>query len=170
MTWKIMGALLVIAASGGFGFSLAAAYQHSENSLRQLLRGIEFMICELEFRQTPLPELCRMAGSEAGGQVGKVFFTLAEELENQLVADAGTCMAAVVQGFGNLPVRTERNLLQLGHTLGRFALSGQVSGFRSAAALCRRDLESMAMDKDVRLRSYRTLGICCGVALAILFL
>lgn len=170
MTIKIIGAGLVILSCSAFGFSLASAHKQEECSLQALLRAMEFMICELEFRQTPLPDLCRMASREAGGVVGSILHTVANEMEGQLMADAGACMALVLRKSRNLPVRTERNLQQLGQSMGRFALSGQVSGLRGVSLMCQRDLDSLTLDRDARLRSYRTLGICCGVALAILFL
>ena len=170
MSIKLLGALCVVIAGGGFGFSMAAGHQQSEKTLQQLLRGIEFMISELEYRLTPLPQLCRMAAKEAGGQVGKILLALALTLEQQQISNVTMCMDSVVERFPRLPVRTERNMLQLGRSLGRFALEGQVAGLRSCVALCQRDLQSLSVDRDVRLRSYRTLGLCGGIALAILLL
>lgn len=170
MTLKWIGAIIIIACCGGFGFSMAAAYQREEKAMRTLMQAVEFMICELEHRVTPLPELCRMAGLEAGGSVGNVLQTLSARLEQHLTCDAPKCMEEVLSSASQLPWRTRHNLKQLGQTLGRFALSGQISGFKAAAALCQRDLDSLAQDKDAKLRSYRTLGICAGVALVIIFL
>lgn len=170
MTVKIIGAVLIIAGCGSCGFSLAAAHKREERALHSLLRAIEMMICELEQRMPPLPELVKMAGAEARGAVGEVFHALSERLETQEDTDASAAMGAILPQFSNIPDRTRQNMRQLGQTLGRFALSGQVSGFRAAAELCKRDLTSLAKDREPRLRSYRTLGICAGVALVILFL
>lgn len=170
MTIRIIGAALVILSCSAVGFSLAAAHKREERCLQGLQQAIAFMICELEFRQTPLPDLCRMAAREASGVVGDVLNAAAKEMEGQLMGDAATCMRLVLQQWANIPVRTERNFEQLGQSLGRFALSGQVSGLRAVSIMCQRDLDSLSLDREARLRSYRTLGICCGVALAILFM
>lgn len=170
MTIKIIGAVLVVAACGGFGFSLATKEKFEEKCLQALLRVIEYMLCELEYHQPPLPDLCRMAGSEVGGIIKHVFNELATELDRQLLSDAGTSMKTILRKHENLPIRTCRNLLLLGQSMGRFSLSGQLSSLRSVAVLCKRDLESMALNQEPRLRSYRTLGICCGIALVIIFL
>ena len=69
-----------------------------------------------------------------------------------------------------MPEAAKRNLLLLGKTLGRFDLTGQLSGIESVIQLCRRDLDGLLSNQDVRLRSYRTLGICAGIALVILFI
>ena len=169
MTVKWIGAIIIIASCGSFGFSIAAAYKREEQTLLSLIRAVEFMICELEHRVTPLPDLCRMAGMEARGCVGEALQSLSVRLEQQISSDASKCMAEVLACANHIPWRTRTNLNQLGQTLGKFALSGQVSGFKAVAALCQRDLASLSHNKDAKLRSYRTLGICAGVALVILF-
>jgi hypothetical protein len=79
-------------------------------------------------------------------------------------------MASSITKVEKLPEAVKRNLLLLGKTLGRFDLPGQLSGIASVMQLCRRDLDGLLCNQDVRLRSYRTLGICAGVALVILFI
>lgn len=169
MTIKIFGAILIIAGCGGMGFSFAHAHRREEKSLQSLLRAIELMICELEYRLTPLPELVRLAGAQAQGIVGETFLALANCLEENTQSDAAACMAKVLLRYEKMPWRTRQNLQELGYTLGRFALSGQVSGFQAVAILCKRDLDSLAHDREARLRGYGTLGLCAGVALVILF-
>ena len=58
----------------------------------------------------------------------------------------------------------------LGASLGRFDLQGQLQGIESVRAQCRKDLAELEDNRDQRLRSYQTLGLCAGCALAILFL
>lgn len=169
MIVKIFGAVLIIVGCAGVGYSLAAAHKKEEKALQALISSIEIMISELEFRLTPLPQLVRLAG-ETEGIVGEILTKLAARLEENQQQDAAACMAQILSGYENIPHRTRHNLVQMGHTLGRFGLSGQVNGFRGISQLCRRDLESLTLDRDARLRGYRTLGICAGVALVILFI
>ena len=170
MTAKIMGAILIISTCGGFGFSLAAAHKREEKALNALLRACQMMICELEYKQPPLPELCRLAAEEAGGIVGQVFQHLSAALETQISGDVGTCMKQVLTKQNNLPSRTAGNLLLFGQSMGRFALSGQLTELKSMVEMCKRDIQSLSVNRDARLRSYATLGICCGVALVVLFI
>ena len=64
MNYRIIGALLVVLSSSAVGFSIAASQRKEANALMQLIRGLEFMSCELEYRLTALPELCRLCSSE----------------------------------------------------------------------------------------------------------
>lgn len=170
MNVKIFGAILVILACGGMGFSIAAAYRMEEKALQQFISALEYMSCDLQYRMTSLPELCRQTSSQVKGMVGEVLMRLANELDRQISPDAESCMHAAVQAVPHLPDSVRDNFLMLGQTLGRFHLTGQLSGLESVQQLCRRDLEGLRANRDVRIRSYETLGICAGVALVIIFI
>ena len=169
MTIKWIGAFLVIAGCSSVGFAMAAAYKREEWALRSLIGALDYMACELQFRLTPLPQLCRQAGQECRGSVGQVLQDLARELENQISPDAPSCMYAALSHFPNLPGETEKALRLLGSSLGRFDLEGQMQGLEQVRSHCRQALEQMSNGREQRVRGYQTLGICAGAALAILF-
>ena len=77
-------------------------------------------------------------------------------------------MYAAIQRSGEMPARVRRLLVQLGQTLGRFDLSGQLQGIRAVQKRCEETLEMIRKNRDERLRSYQTLGVCAGAALAII--
>ncbi|MBQ8834577.1 MAG: stage III sporulation protein AB [Oscillospiraceae bacterium] len=170
MELKWIGAVLVMAGCGAFGFSLAAAHRREEGLLRQLLKVISFMECELQYRLTPLPQLCRNAAKLAGGPLRALLQGLARELEFQAAPDAPSCMAAALAQVPELPKSSRAVCRQLGQTLGQFDLPGQLKGLEGAEEACRRALDVLEKGRDARLRSYQTLALCAGAALTILFL
>ena len=170
MSIKVFGALLIIIGCGCVGFSMAAAHRKEEKALRQLIRALDYMGCELQYRLTPLPELCRRAATESGGAVSQVLLNLAMELESQVAPDAPSCVNAALSRTAGLPSIARKNLQQLGAFLGQFDLQGQLTGLEAARKQCRKELDELSKNRDVRLRSYQTLGLCAGSALAILFL
>lgn len=167
MELKCVGAILIICGCGGFGFSIAWANRRQEQLLRQLLRVLKLMEWELRFRMTSLPELCQLAGKETEGKLRAVFQDLFRELSWQSAADAASCMGAVLQRNPDLPPKLRRILRHLGSVLGRFDLEGQLQGLQSIQEEITLSLLDSGKDKDQRLRSYQTLGICAGCALAI---
>lgn len=169
MSGKLIGAVLIIVACGGFGFATASAFRKEEAALRQLIGALDYMQCELQFRLTPLPELCHLAGSEQRGIIGDFLVTLSEELTTQISPDVTGCMESTFSKFPGLPVRIRKALELLGASLGRFDAAGQISGLEAVRSYCRGELEAMSADRENRLRSYRTLGLCAGAAIAILF-
>ncbi len=170
MTPKLIGALLILGSCGGLGCSIAVTYRQKENMLQQLIIAAKFMICELQYRQTDLPQLISMCARETSGLISHIFSQLKVELERQLAPDASCCVAAVLENVGKVPLSIQEKLRLLGSSLGRFDLQGQISGLETIAQLCQRDLDGLTMNREVRLRSYLTLGLCAGAALVIIFI
>lgn len=170
MNYKWIGAICIIVSCGGFGFSIAAMQLREEKTLRQLIGALDYMECELQYRLTALPDLCRQAGNDRKGCLREVFWKLAEELEAQVSPDVETCMRSALAVSRNMPKYTLEAFRDLGQSLGRFDLPGQLKGLEAVRNTCRRRLEELTTNKEPRLRSYQTLGLCAGAALAILFI
>ncbi len=170
MNLQWIGAILIVAGCGGVGFGMALNHRREEVALGKLYKALEFMVSELEYRLTPLPELCRRVAAFSRGAVGGVFQSLAQELDRQVSPDVFCCMSAVVENARELPGRTAEALLELGKSLGRFDLEGQVRGILLVKQLCQKELQDLGENRTQRLRSYQTLGLCAGAALAILFI
>lgn len=166
---KFIGTAIVIMGCGGFGFYAAMHHRRKVRQLRQLLTILDFMHSELEYRRPPLPELCRLAGNGSLGSVGAVFERLACELDRQIAPDAGCCMAVVLSSLDIWSGLSEL-LRDLGETLGRFDLQGQIRGIDAVRRDTNRELDKLTVNQDGRLRAYQTLGLCAGAALAILLI
>lgn len=169
MTGKVIGACLIVIGCGGFGFHMTAAFKREEASLRQLVAALDYMQCELQYRLTPLPDLCRQAGNLGKSTVCSFFANLSEELEHQTVPDVSSCFQIALAETDTLPEKTCKALKLMGTSLGRFDVNGQINGIESVRAYCRSELSGMVHNRESRLRSYQTLGLCAGAALAILF-
>ncbi len=170
MTVKVIGAVLVIVACGGYGFSLAGRCRREEALLVRLLQILVWMESELEYHLTPLPQLCRDISEQCQGSLKRVFSGLATELENQISPDAACCMEAALAKVRDLPLSVHNLLSALGRGLGRFDLSGQIRELEAVHLQCAGQLEAFRGNRDQRIRSYQTLGICAGIALVILFI
>ena len=133
------------------------------------MSALEFMECELRYKLTPLPELCAKAGGNCKGIVGEVFLRLSKELTLRTEPDATYCLKSAVE-YCRVQGQTREQLLSLGNTLGRFDLEGQLQGIASVHSACERILEQLSNNREMRLRSYQTLGLCAGAALVILFI
>ena len=166
---RILGACCIAAGCTGFGFSMAAASRREEAELRRLIGALEYMSCELSYRMTPLPALCRGAAEESGGLVREFLLELARELEKQTAPEVRFCVWEVLQRL-QLSGVLERQLRELGATLGRFDLPGQLRGLESALRSAEEALRAVRDGAPERRRSYQTLGLCAGAAMAILFL
>lgn len=168
MRW--IGAMIVFGCCAYFGFSMVISHKREERTLRQLISAINYMECEIQYHMTPLPQLLGQAAGETTGVAGEVLLALSQELENQISPDVSCCMGCVLNKQKDVPPVSREVLRMLGQSLGRFDLQGQLKELDSVRILCERHLAELDKDRDVRLRSYQTLGLCAGAALAILLL
>ena len=170
MYLKILGACLVVLGCGGVGFGIANGCRQEEKALRQLLSSLDYMQCELQYRLTPLPELCRKVSAASEGLMRPVFLGLAVALEDRITPDVERCMDLALGQVCQMPKLAVQVLSQLGRSLGRFDLEGQLRGLEAAREEARGKLEALEKDRAVRMRTYQTLGLCAGAALAILLI
>ena len=165
---KLIGAGLIIAGCGGCGIRLAMLHRKEVAALQGLIQALDGMLCELEYRLTPLPELCRLGSEYASGSVQRFFRALADEMDSKQAADVRQCTTSVLTQIMGLPSEVRFQLENLGQTLGRFDLQGQMNVLRQCKQSCLNRLKTLEYQQSERLRSYKTLGFCAGVALAIL--
>ncbi len=170
MTLKLFGSVLIIVGCGGFGLLIAANYRREEKSLQALLEALEYMLSELRFHLPPLEQLCIGASKLSNGVVSQVLLSLSRELNAQVAPDGESCMRAALNATRDVPVLTGNMLRLLGKTLGKFDLEGQIKGLQNVADEVRKNIILLSTDRDNRLRSYRTLGFCAGISLAILLI
>ena len=170
MTIRILGGIFIIFGCGSFGFIFSKFHRKEVHYLRRTLSALMFIECELQYRLTPLPELCRKTAQICEGSLSRLFAALAEELEFQVSPEVRVCMEAAIRRTKDLPTHTKNVLLLLGCELGRFDLEGQLKGLNAVQNETQRILTQCTSNQDRRLRNYQTLGICAGAALAILFI
>lgn len=165
-----IGVILIVGGCGGCGFSMAAEYRAVEQNLRQLQNALEILQCEIQFRLTPLPEICAILRNACPGPVGSFFEALRQQL---LLPDAGefhVCAGAAASKVRELPEQCRKIILELCATLGRYDTEGQMRAIVAAKDECLRSLEEVRAGQAGRLKSYKALGLCGGAALAILLL
>ena len=138
--------------------------------MQQFIAAVNYMECELQYRLTPLPELCRKASTIGSGCIERFFISLENELNTQIRPDPQSCIQSVLAQTHDIPLCIQKQITELGNTLGQFGLEGQLDGFEKVRVSCEQALAQLTANQDVRLRSYQTLAVCAGAALAILFI
>lgn len=166
---KLLGAVCVVTACGWFGFSLSFSHRREEKALTSLIAALDYFQCELQYRMTPLPQLCRQVCANKQDCIAKVFSRTSQLLESLTAEDVSQCVNQARKEITELPPKTSQILGEFGVTLGNFDLDGQILGIEAVRTNCRQVLEQLRNHREERLRSYQTLGLCAGAALAILF-
>lgn len=169
MTLKLVGALMVVMGCGGVGFSIVACCRREIQDLRQMEKLLNEMEWELQYHLTPLPELCRVSAANLTGVLREILIHLGKKLELANHTDVRSAMEEVLKAH-IVPGIIYKHLKNLGASLGRFDLEGQVQGLRSIKAACVREINELEKGKTERLRGYQTLALCAGAAIAILLI
>lgn len=169
MIIRITGAVLILIGCGGVGFMLSALHRKSEKAMQQLITALECMEYELQYRQSPLPDMLRRAVAE-DGVIKNYFHLLAAELEGQIAPNVERCVAAAFEKIRDIPKLPEEGIKKFGQCIGRFDLEMQVKGLKTVREECVRMLTKHIENQDVRLRNYHTLALCAGAALVIFLL
>ena len=170
MNYRVFGAVCVIIACGGWGFLAAAQHMQKISLLRQLCAVMDQMECELRFRNLSLPRLIRQAGEQTAGKLHRFLNLLSEELEAQIRPNAQCCMVAALEKSREMPELVYKILYDLGTSLGKYDLQGQLMGLEAARSECSKALSTLENECKLRTRSYQTLGLCAGAAIVILFI
>ena len=168
MVRKWIGAGCVFLACGAGGFCAAATLKKEEQLLLQTKRMLEKMESELSCRVTTLPQLCLCAVG-CGKQLERLYEKLSECLDQQVYPDASGCMEAVLCNE-QLPQSVRQLHSMLGQTLGRFDLTGQLEELAAVKSACQDALDIHRQAMSQKSKTYQTLGLCAGAALAIMLL
>ena len=168
MIFKVLGALLIIAGCGGCGLAKCRLHRKDVYAIREFIKALEYMECELQCRLTPLPSLCRNVISICDSPIREVFETLSEELDNQICPNAELCLEAALLKCVSLPKCIRKGVSALGKTLGVFDVEGQMKELQSVRNEYTKMLSSYTDNEDNRMRSYQTIGLCAGIAIAII--
>lgn len=169
MSFRIIGALCIVAGCGCVGFSLIATHRKTVVLMQQLIAIFTFMECELAYRMTPLPELFRRI-PEKDGSLQRFFCNLADELEGQIAPDVSCCVDAALTQSKDLPELVKNGIYHFGRSAGCFDIDGQLKEIAIAKERCISLLDNYTKNQDVRLRNYQTLALCAGAAIVILLL
>lgn len=168
---KILGLLCVVGSASAVGFGFAAGVRRQAEQLRALQTALGQMKNETAYRMTPLPELLAQAGAQTEGAVGAVFSRCAAELRRRTSTVQFAMQTALSHTPGlALPQSAQRALLALSASLGKFDVDGQCRAIDLAASRVGEALEDVEQASRARCRSYRTLGVCAGLAIAVILL
>lgn len=169
MNLKLYGAVFVIFACTATGFYLSVSMREEVKHLRDLVKIINFMECELSYRLTPLASLCRLS-AEQGESLKEVFLFFAEELDRQISPDAESCMDVALTQIRGVSQCVTTFLHELGTSFGKFDLQGQVTEIKLVKERCIRSLNALETCIDLRSRNCQTIGFCIGIAMTIILL
>ena len=162
--------LTLASAAAGFGF--ARAVRRRQRQLTALIGALDYCKNEILYRFTPLPELFSGLAKGEEPAVAAFFEACAAKMEASCSASPQAVIREAMQQTPGLEwsAQTRETLQDLAFSLGRFDVEGQGRAIDLAQTRLQRELEEIRAGSRSRCRSYETLGICAGLALAVILL
>ena len=118
---------------------------------------------ELQYRLTPLPEIFAALGGSRNREIAEFFSRLAALLSSAQTCTVGyACRQALAQ--------TRGTILSLFDSLGRYDLEGSVQALDLALSRLREEVKALQNSAAARCRTYLTLGVCTGLAAAVILI
>lgn len=169
---RFLGAGLVVLAAGSVGFGYARQVKLQCEQMRGLCWALDYMQSEMSSRLTPLTEIFILLSSCRQKDVALFFKACAGALSK---SPGCTLPLAFQRGFqvSNALCPGEKSRQALGNlslSLGRFELEAQLAALEAAKRQITDELLELESQKRARCRSYETIGLCAGLALAVIFL
>ncbi|MDD3253118.1 MAG: stage III sporulation protein AB [Lachnospiraceae bacterium] len=169
---KFTGAILIIAGSAGYGYSLAARYGQRLRELEQLRQMIFLLKGQITYASAPLQEAFEVVGDRTEGALSRLFGRVAGRIEAQQGEAFYRIWQEEVAGSeqdGLAMEQSDRQVLgELGEHLG--FLDKEMQERNLLLYLEQLDLRigDLRAHKTERCRIYSSLGIMGGLFLTIL--
>lgn len=169
---KLAGVLIIVISAGSVGFRIAASLRRRCSLLRQLLRALQVLKNEISFCQTPLPQAFALMAVSVQDAPERVFSSVARQMDQRRWLTPQTAMEQALAAELELN-RDEAVcglLKKLAAGLGKYDRDSQLQTLESVGRELSELLQAAQQESSVRSRTYETLGICAGLAVAILFI
>lgn len=169
---KTAGAVLIVASAASFGFRYGWSVKRRAELIGQLLLGLRLLKGEISVYGTPLPQAFGVLAAATKGSAADFFSFAAREMNRnrhlspqEVLENAGNQLKELRQDD---PVR--KVLRDFFAGLGRYDIESQICGISITIAGLEEILRQTEAEKGLRCRTYRALGICAGLALAIVLI
>lgn len=172
---KICGIILIIVSSSGIGFKLSNLMRLRLNELSELKKMILMLRGEIKYTGTPLGEAFAVIGRRTKGVYSELFKNTSEELlklDGKSLSDIWNEQKENEQMIkqGHLSDKDWRWLLQFAESLGYLDKEMQIGTIELYMEQLDEMLSEGARDYSKNSKLCKTLGICAGLFLTIIFL
>lgn len=168
---RTVGFICIVLGAGATGYCMAADVRRKEEQLQQLLMALTYMKGEIEFMLKPLGEVCfEISNRCTCKHLRETFLSVSKSIGNAPGRPAGQQMRRALSGNVYLEYGTKEILFDLFSCLGRQDVYAQVRAIAAAERRVEASLEQLQREKTERKRSYRVLGLCAGLAIAVILI
>lgn len=167
---KMMGGILVVAATSWIGLETAQRFQRRPRQLREIQSSLQMLETEISYVLTPLPKAMETIARSIDGLTGNFFAVV----RHQIINNPGSIREAWSKGMeylrehGALSECDENILRNFGSTLGISDRQDQIKHLKLVMAQLANAETSAWEEKAKNERMFKALGLLGGLAIVIL--
>ena len=165
---RIVGAGLILLGAVTIGVRKASHFHRQVNNLRQLIRALEQIRCELNYTMYSVPKILDLVADRTDGPVGRYFRCLSKNITAGL--PRGEAARRSFDDCPDLVVPADASfaLLEFCTGLGSYDLDGEDRMSKLSCKRMSQCLETLEQEKRPFVKSYVVLAASAGIALIIL--
>ncbi|SHE52210.1 stage III sporulation protein AB [Caldanaerobius fijiensis DSM 17918] len=171
MILKILGSTMVLFSTTFLGISIANNYKLRLTALRDIQRCLEYLMTEVIYVQTPLPEAFINTAKIASKEIAPLFEATIEILERE---ENCSIKQAFIKSLEKLDLPLDREdikiIKHLGNTLGSTDVENQVRAFKLALSRLSKQEELALKLKEKNEKLFKEIGFLCGAIIVILLI
>jgi stage III sporulation protein AB len=171
MMLKLIGGILIIAASGILGMAAANRYSQRPKDIRKFRGTLQMLETEILFGGIPLPQAFYHIASKSEGRFRNFYSSVAEELQATAAGSLELPWVKAVQALGkeaSLNPADRELIADFGKVLGSSDREDQKKHFELLYIQLRQHEEQAEEDRHKNERMYRSLGFLSGIVIFIL--
>ncbi len=170
--FKILGALLVTAATTTLGLLSAGKLKSRAKSLSGFVFALGLMKTEICNRLTPLPELLELLARQTEEPVNVFFTDCLLRLRSSRGKPFAEVWRAALRNCRELELNEGEleTLTELGSALGRYDTERQGEAISSARKRLETQLQKAESEREKESKTRTMLGLAAGLAIAIILL
>ncbi len=170
MNFRLIGAGILFLSSVYVGFSAASSVRKTAKDLQQLKLALEMIRCEVSYAHTPIGTVCNIISRSAAGDVGRFFRLAYENYAKTDTLPEQWVPSLISSCFQKLPISVQEAMAELLASFGKFGTQEQLRLIDLTAEKVDTALAEVNENRAQRCKCYRTLGVCTGLAVAVLVL
>lgn len=169
---KIVGAVMIIAATAAYGFNAVLRLRARVRILTSLTAALDIMKSEICDRLTPMPELLEMLSNETEAPVRDFFNNCYKKLGMLGVQSFSSVWKSALTETPELLLNDgeAQVIAELGFVLGRYDSNEQKSAFSYTIRRMEGFLQKAETERDSQSKLHAFLGVAAGIFVVIMLI
>ena len=165
---KFAGVAFIVLSAGSVGFQMAAMLRKKCDLLSRFLTALQLLKNEITVCGTPLPQAFALMAAANDGVLERLFDVAAKEMDKNRWTKPYDAVSRALETIQEPLIGDV--LLPLAKSLGKYDLDAQVQGIETARLQAEQLLRETEQERKIKSGTYQTLGVCTGLAVAILLI